>query len=255
MKFNNNRFRTNQPIKIIFKQQNSLLTINNSLPSISCGLILLGIILLIWGITSWKKRQTVLDRIQDEELKSKEIQNLTSQEKRDILEDEIAVRDELEDEITDSKKPDIESEIDTYIQVENSIYLQLKEHFKVSYQASQNVKIGDFTYDIILKSKDLLKSPRDRVVEIKFFKNRLTYENVKDAATKLILACSHYEESFRRKTAPLLIIIYNDSEYDETVKLFKKKIELYGTELGKQLKVNFFDKTQIVNTKATDFFK
>src|SRR5689334_21822234 len=74
---------------IIKKQQETLLTIDNILPYVSVGLIMIGFILLVWGIIRWSKRQTVLDKIQDEELRSKEIQNLSLQEKRDLLETEI----------------------------------------------------------------------------------------------------------------------------------------------------------------------
>lgn len=238
--------------QIVTKQQNTLLTLNNVLPTVSIGLIVVGFILLIWGIIRWTKRQTVLDKIQDEELRAKEIQNLSSQEKRDLLETEIEKTEE--DLPVKTNEADRQLEIDSYIQIENSIFLQLSQNFKTNYTPSQNVRIGSFEYDIILKSKDLTQY-KDRIIEIKFFKNQLTYSNIKDAATKLILACNHYEENFKRRTFAILIIVYTEDEFDETVKKYKKDIEIYGTELGKPLKVNFFNRQKIVTTKAGDFFK
>jgi hypothetical protein len=238
--------------QIVTKQQNTLLTLNNVLPTVSIGLIFVGFILLIWGIIRWTKRQTVLDKIQDEELRAKEIQNLSSQEKRDLLETEIEKTEE--DLPVKSNEADRQLEIDSYIQIENSIFLQLSQNFKTNFTPSQNVRIGSFEYDIILKSKDLTQN-KDRVIEIKFFKNQLTYTNIKDAATKLILACNHYEENFKRRTFAILIIVYSEEEFDETVKKYKKDVEIYGTELGKPLRVNFFNRQKIVTTKAADFFK
>lgn len=238
--------------QIVTKQQNTLLTLNNVLPTVSIGLIVVGFILLIWGIIRWTKRQTVLDKIQDEELRAKEIQNLSSQEKRDLLETEIEKTEE--DLPVKTNEADRQLEIDSYIQIENSIFLQLSQNFKTNYTPSQNVRIGSFEYDIILKSKDLTQY-KDRIIEIKFFKNQLTYSNIKDAATKLILACNHYEENFKRRTFAILIIVYSEEEFDETVKKYKKDIEIYGTELGKPLRVNFFNRQKIVTTKASDFFK
>jgi len=242
---------------IITKQQDTLLTINKLLPYISIGLIILGFGLLIYGVIKWSKRQTVLDKIQDEELKSKEISNLSSQEKRDLIEKEIVKIEEDEDDIsvvTDKTETDRQADIDNYIQIENSIFLQLSQNYKTNYIASQNVRIGDSNFDIILKSKDRVQY-KDRIVEIKFFKKQLTYEQIKDAATKLIFACNQYESNFKRRTFPALIIIYTEPEYDETIKQFKKKIELYGNELVKPIKVNFFERTQIANAKAADYFK
>jgi hypothetical protein len=242
---------------IIAKQQNILWAVNIILPYVSLGLILLGIVLLICGIRNWKKRQAVLDKIQDEELKSKEILNLSSQEKRDLIESEIVKTEQDEDEpaiVTSNTEAQRQEEIDNYIQIENSIFLQLLTNYKTNYIASQNVRIADSNFDIILKSKDQTQY-KDRIVEIKFFKKQLTFEQIKDAATKLIFACKQYETSFKRRTYPVLIIIYREQEYDETIKQFKKKIELYGNELVKPFKVNFFDRAQIVNAKAVDFFK
>lgn len=238
--------------KIVAKQQNTLLTINNILPIVSIGLIILGFGLLIWGIIRWTKRQTVLDKIQDEELRTKEIQNLSTKEKRDLIETEIV---KTEEDLTQKTSvEEMQLEIDSYIQIENSIFLQLSENLKTRYVPTQNVRIGNFDYDIILKSKDL-NSYRDRIVEIKFFKNSLTYSNIKDAATKLILACNHYQDSFKRKTLGILIIVHTEKEYDETLKKYKRDIEQYATELGKPLKANFFDREKIVTTKAAEFFK
>lgn len=245
--------------QIITKQQDTLLTINQLLPYVSVSLIILGVVLLVKGIGKWKERQTVLDKIQDEELKSKEIQNLSSQEKRDLIESEIENTEELDEETstTQTKNQSVEdrtADIDAYIQIENSIFLQLSTSFKTNFIASQNVRIGNTNFDIILKAKDPLLS-KDRIVEIKFFKKQLTYEIVKEAATKLILACNQYDANFKRRTYPVLIIVYDEKEYDETIKQYKKKLELYGTELEKPLKVNFFERTQITNTKVADYFK
>ena len=238
--------------QIVTKQQNTLLTLNNVLPTVSIVLIIVGFILLIWGIIRWTKRQTVLDKIQDEELRAKEIQNLTAQEKRDLIETEIEkIEEDLPVKTNESER---QLEIDSYIQIENSIFLQFSQNYKTNFIPSQNIRIGSFEYDIILKSKDVTQY-KDRIIEIKFFKNQLTYSNIKDAATKLILACNHYEENFKRRTLAVLIIVYNEQEFDETIKKYKKDIELYGTDLGKPLKVNFFDRQNILTTKSVYFFK
>ena len=243
---------------IISKQQNTLLKINQFLPYISITLIIIGIILLIIGVLKWEKRQTVLDKIQDEDLKSKEIQNITSKEKRDLIENDINKSevdvDNIQEEAINIKGSELQTDIDNYIQIENSIFLQLSQNYKSKYTATQNVRIEDSNYDIILKSKDITLY-KDKIIEIKFFKKQLTYEILKDAATTLIFSCVKYEKNFKRRTLPILIIIYTMKEYDEHIKLFKSKLELFGKDLGKPLKINFFEKENIANIKSDDLIK
>lgn len=243
--------------KIITKQQDTLLSINNSIPYISLGLIILGVALLVYGIYNWRKRQSVLDKIQDEELISKEIQNLSSQEKRDLIANEIDNSEDTEQNeeriLNNSNADERKLEIESYIQIENSIYLQLSEHYKFNFKASQNVKIGEFNYDIILKSKDTQKF-RDKIIEIKFYKSRLSFETIKEAALKLIESCNKYERNFARRTYPHLIVIYNEVEFDEQIKKYKSELENFGKELGKPLKLKFLEKKQVATSKAVDYF-
>ena len=48
----------------------------------------LGISLLSYGLYQWKKRQKVIDKIQDEDLKAKERQNLTLEDRKEIKEED-----------------------------------------------------------------------------------------------------------------------------------------------------------------------
>ena len=194
----------------------------------------------------------MLDKIQDEELKAKEIQNLSAKEKRDSIEEEIA---ETEGDITEEiSKEKIQQEVDNYIQIENSIFLQISQGFKSNFISSQNVRIGSFQYDIIMKSKDSVNN-KDRIIEIKFYKNRMTIENIRVAVTNLIFSCKHYETSFKRHTIAILIIVYTEKEFDETIKKYKREVQQFATETGKLLIVNFFDLEMIANAKALDFMK
>jgi len=240
--------------QIIINHQENLLAINHLLPYISIGLIILGLILLIYGIVKWKKRQIVLDKIQDEELKFKETQNISSQEKREQIINELEKIESFDNEPKIKSNHEMQSDVDTYIQIEDTIFLQLTQTYKSTYIPSHNIRIGDFDYDIILKSKDPSIN-KDKIIEIKFFKHQLTYELIKDAVTKLVFSCNHYEESFKRRTTPILIVIYSGKEFDESIKQYKKRLEAYGIELHKPLKVNFFDYTRVSEAKAADYLK
>ncbi|MFH6951371.1 hypothetical protein ACHRV6_22980 [Flavobacterium sp. FlaQc-51] len=237
---------------IIIDQQNALKIINKVIPWVSGVLILVGILLLFYSINRWKKRQAVLDKIQDEDLKYKEIQNLSAKEKRELIENEI---DEAEVHSgTLNLKSEIEKqiEVDNYIQIENSIFSKLSDAYKSNYIASQNVKIGSDYYDIILKSKNL-NVYRDRIIEIKFFNKHLSLEQLEDATRQLIISSKNYESSFKRRAISILIVIYDQNEYDESLKLFRKQIFQYSKEAGKVIRINFFSKANIEKVKSIQF--
>lgn len=238
--------------KIIKSQQDTLLTINDTFPYLSFGLIVIGLLLLIIGIIRWNIRQAISDRIQDEELKSKEIQNLSSQDKRELIANEIENYESESEE--DAEIENIDQNIDNYIKIENQIYLQLNQAYKSRFTLSQNIKIGDYNYDIILKSRSL-ETDNDRIVEIKFHKTMLTIENLKDAATQLVLSAKNYEFTFKRRTLPFLIIIYSENEFDLNLKDYKIKIQEYSKTLGKTLRVKFVKESEIINIKPTDYLK
>lgn len=238
--------------KIIRSQQDTLLTINDTFPYLSFGLIVLGLLLLIIGIIRWNIRQAISDRIQDEELKSKEIQNLSSQDKRELIANEIENYESEYEE--DAEIENIDQNIDNYIKIENQIYLQLNQAYKSRFTLSQNIKIGDYNYDIILKSRSL-ETDNDRIVEIKFHKTMLTIDNLKDAATQLVLSAKNYEFTFKRRTLPFLIIIYSENEFDLNLKDYKIKIQEYSKTLGKTLRVKFVKESEIINVKPTDYLK
>ena len=114
--------------------------------------------------------------------------------------------------------------------------------------------VVNFLLDIILKSKNI-EIDNDRIIEIKFHKSMLTIENLKDAATQLVMSAKNYDYTFKRRTLPFLIIIYSESEFDLNLKDYKIKIQEYSKTLGKTLRVKFVKESEIINMKPTDYLK
>lgn len=236
--------------EIIKNQQNTLLTVNNLFPTASFVIILLGFLMLIFGLVRWNKRQAISDKIQDEELKSKEFQNLSAEVKREIIADEIEIASGDELNIDENLNEDI----DNYLNIENRIYLQLSEYYKREFSPSQNIKIGHFNYDVILKSKDIsLRS--DKIVEIKFYKNTITLENLKEASIQLALSAKNYDKTFRRRSLATLMVIYSGNEYDLNLEKYRMSIREYSKTLGKIVNVKFIKESQIDIYKPENLLK
>lgn len=225
---------------IVETQQNTLQIVNNVLPWISLILIITGITLLVYSILRWKRRQNVLDKIQDEELKFREIQNLTSQEKRDLIENELVSENDDEN-ISESERKNV---IDKYIYLENLIYKKLSNSFKTSHVPNQNIRIGDYNYDIILKSRDFTMNA-DRIVEIKLYNQQLTFELLNDPINRLIRISKDYRSKFKRTTKVFLIVVYEHNEFDENLKLLRRKLMDYTQSEGVMLRVSFIPKSMI----------
>lgn len=239
---------------VIKEQQDTILLINNIFPYLCLALIVLGLVLLLVGIVRWTKRQAIADKIQDEELKSKEIQNLSSQDKREIIAEEISSANTNDGEENQEEEETINNNIDRYLNIENQIYLQLNAAYKNRFTLNQNIKIGDFNYDVIMKSKDRTVD-NDRIVEFKFYPNILTLENLMDAATQLVMSSKSYEIAFKRRTLPFLIIIYSQNEYDLNLKQYKTKIQEYSKTLGKIIRISFVKESEIMNIRPTEYLK
>ncbi|WP_339921033.1 hypothetical protein [uncultured Flavobacterium sp.] len=243
--------------EIIQNQQNTLLTVNNLFPIISSTLVLTGFLMLFLGLYRWNKRQLITDRIQDEELKSKEFQNLSTEMKREIIADDIKLADDIElndDENDLNIDENLNQDIDNYLNIENRIYLQLAEFYKREYSPSQNIKIGNFNYDVILKSKDIsLRS--DKIIEIKFYKNTISIENLKEAATQLTLSSKYYEKTFKRRSAPTLLVIYSGNEYPLSLYQYRKTIREYCKTLNKLVNIKFIAEDKIDTYKPENLLK
>lgn len=217
---------------IITKQQDYLLFISQNLICIVATLIGLGLLLLIIGIYRWKKRQYVIDEIQNEELKSKRLQNISKDEKKEIIENEIG-----------SSVENKSTAVQKYLDIENLIYLKLAPYYKVNYETSQDMRIGQFTYDIILKSKYIEKR-EDLILEIKYFDKLPPHNRLLESINRFLLGINNYENTQKRKVTPVILLIFgaldNNQANDQ-----KAKLKAYLTEIRPDLRIKFFKESDI----------
>lgn len=177
------------------------LILNIRIASIGIGVIGLG--LFSYGIYNWRARQRVIDAIQNEDLKSRQLENLSPEAKEDIIKSEI-IREEIpQEEIMDNS-----DFIDSYMQIENGVYKKLASTFRGNYEVMQNIQLSRFTYDIIMKSKYTHRRG-DLIIEIKYYSNKLSLEKVRDDATAFIEAVKFYEVSQQRRAGAILIIVHD----------------------------------------------
>jgi hypothetical protein len=188
---------------ILTKQQSYLLTISNHLQCILLLILLVGITFIWVGLSRWNKRQVVINGIQDEDWKARKAQNISKDEKREQIEntEELLVTPPAEKEYAVKK----------YIEIEERIYLKLSNYYTTNYITQHNIRIGQFEYDIILKSKFIQKRV-DLILEIKYFKNKVSQERFMNLTRQFLMAITNYEQTqLRYGVIPILLLVF-DSE-------------------------------------------
>lgn len=227
--------------RIIMHQQNYLHLFSDYLIPIAMLLILLGIVLLIIGICSWRKRQSWLDEIEKEELKAKQMQNLSMQEREKDKEKEIFDLSQNTDIEPDKKQ----SVIKKYIAVEDSIFEKISIYYSKNYLAKSNIRIRNYEYDIILESRYNINNREDFIFEVKYYSGNISYEKLLDACKKLLLSTNQYEDSLKRKSTPILIIIYSELKNEEQLTLFKNKLREFAINNNRDLRINSFSENSV----------
>lgn len=244
---------------IIENQQNSLLTFNGIIVWISPILFAMGLSLTAWSVFSWRKRQLVIDGIQDEELKSKQMQNISEVEKRNLVReditDEILVNSEIPIEdfhAQEIQQETLDDQVDKYIDLENRIYNSILKTHQNSFAAFQNIKIENVTFDIVLRAKPNQVST-DRLIEIKYFKSNLNFDILSTTLSTLVTNGMIYRQSLRRQCVFMLIIIYENVEFPDLLIQYKKRLQQQAKDLGQTARVNFYKLTDIKPDTAINF--
>ena len=239
---------------VISSQQNSLLKFNQHILWFSPMMFAGGLYMVIWAILYWRKRQLVVDGIQDEELRSRKLQNISNSEKREMIKDDIIEIDDLQDENEQKDQIDIaatiEEKIDEYINIENILYTAISKYSTTEYQTLQNVKIPDATFDIVMRSK---VQSRDRLLEIKYFKSQLNLSVLEKNVQQLIVNSKLYKSTVKRDCMPFLFIIYDEEHLIDLLIQYKKSLQNLGVSLNSNIRVNFFKKSEVENDRIKNF--
>lgn len=234
--------------KIIHHQQDLLLTINQNVLLISTILLIIGLLILMIGIYRWWKRQSVLDEMQNEDLIYKKLQNISTDEKRQSIENEISTTETL------SPSKEIDKEVNNYLAIENEIFANINLNYSQNFQIFHNVKIDNFEYDIVLKSKNI-ELRFDKIVEIKYYKRDINLSILQNALLELIKKCKGYSTELKKKSSGILLVIYDTNELPDKLLKYKIQLQKTGKENGVQTRVQFIRRESLNSIDKIDLFK
>lgn len=240
-------------VQVLICQKQQLVTvIQKYIPWTSLTLLVIGIGFLFFGLKRWFKRQRRIDEKEDLDIQKLklEIQKLTPAEtiekvEKEIESDEIAqLREKQKSTTPDNQR---KSEVTDYLNIEERVINHFKKYRTTNFAILDNVKIGRFAIDILLESKT--SSFADRIVEVKYAKNVLSYEMISNSLSKLDQYVTYYSAINKRKVRAILLIVYSDNAVKDEQQLrdFSQRINSEASQFGglSRLKWQFIKDTDI----------
>lgn len=201
------KFEALSSTSIIFVHQRdqTILCILKVLPWILCGLILLGLVCLIYGGIKWHSVQKEIDKqtkltTQTQELNLQkmtplEIASKAIEETSDEQEENVKTQAEISFEKTRILKA---------IEIENLCYKYICKQFSSNYDIQQNVKFGKYCCDIVAVSKiDRI----DYIFEIKHWNRRPTLSLFYKLIERMKVMKTDYKNISHRDCKCILMII------------------------------------------------
>ena len=187
------------------------------LPIVCLVSISIGIFFTLWGSLKWLHIQKTLDKITKLDLEEKElhIQSMSAQEIAEkVIQEDIENHEAIN---TDPQKihsyTTTSSRIRKAFEVEEASYNYLKKKLKRKYNVLQNVKVGNYEYDIIATSK---YNNIDLLYEIKCWNNPVTKSTLVRFISKIEQRGVAYENTVHRNFRFIILIVYSADIPTET---------------------------------------
>lgn len=241
------------PVKnLILSKQCQVTSIQKLIPWISIGLFGLGLTSFIIGLIRWFKRQAKLDEKFDKELQklNLEIVALTPEEKEEKAKQEVNEIEKIDQTPVTQQKVTQSSHFDyvqSYMRIEQNIADVFISYQSLNFDILPQQKIGNrYEIDILLKAKT--KNYLDRIVEIKYFKNRLPNQILRDILNRLNTQISYYNQASNRRSIPVLLIVYNKEMINaDSILKFRNRIIDESQDIPnlERLKIEFIEENEI----------
>lgn len=238
--------------ELITEKQSQVIKFQGFIPWFSLSFFLLGLTSTIIGLVRWFKRQSKIYEKFDKELQKLdlEITSLTPEEKEVKAKQEVEEIESVEKQVTPSPvfKPSTHSEyVKTYMQIEKGLIEVFENYKSPNFDVLSQQRIGNrYEIDILLQAKT--KRFLDRIVEIKYFRNRLSLKIIRDTIYRLNTQISYYNQASNRRVVPVLLIVYSkDTTTAEDILKFQNRIIDESQDIPNldRLKVEFIEENEI----------
>jgi len=193
--------------QIIHDRQSIIGAFTDLFPYIFVALIVVGGIIIWFGIHSWKRRQKLLDDHQILINKKLEMEIAPSVELGEKVSKEIK---QIAAEFPDSPPPTM----DNYLAVESLVNDKVNRLFNDIFYIFTNKRLGHYEYDVIMQGKS--KWTKDYIIEIKYYK-RINADLLTNSINHIMGKSKHYLDL--TNTIPMSVLFYvaSDSAIKEKI--------------------------------------
>ena len=193
--------------ELVLDKQNKVTKLQSIFFCIPLILSVSGILFLIIGLYRWFNRQEKIDEKFDRELDklNLEIQSLTQEEREEKVMQEVQ-----EIELVKKTEPnEMQQKVfSKYIAVEEAITEIFKNYNSSNFEILSQQKMGNkFEIDILLRAKS--KGFADRIVEIKYFNDKISESIINSTLHRLSSYVTYYKQATNKVVVPVLIVVYH----------------------------------------------
>ena len=221
-------------MQFVQQRDQTILHVLKALPWLLGGLILIGLVCLIYGGIKWHNIQKEID--EQTKLKTKEqrfnVDKLSASEIAEKVIDEVA--DEYVEQVTTPAEVSFEkAHVVKAIEIENLCYIYIKKQYSRNYDVQQNVKIDSYGCDILAISK---KNEMDYLFEIKYWIRYPSISFFYRVARRMDEMKAIYESKTQRNCKCILMIVTLDESKEDIQNFCNRYIN--GHPLPFDIKVN-----------------
>lgn len=221
-------------MQFVQQRDQTILHVLKALPWLLGGLILIGLVCLIYGGIKWHNIQKEID--EQTKLKTKEqrfnVDKLSASEIAEKVIDEVA--DEYVEQVTTPAEVSFEkAHVVKAIEIENLCYIYIRKQYSRNYDVQQNVKIDSYGCDILAISK---KNEMDYLFEIKYWIRYPSISFFYRVARRMDEMKAIYESKTQRNCKCILMIVTLDENKEDIQNFCNRYIN--GHSLPFDIKVN-----------------
>ena len=242
-----------EPIKaLISNKQKQVIKFQSFIPWISLSFLLLGLTSTLVGLVRWFKRQSKIDEKFDKELQKLdlEITSLTPEEKEEKAKQEVDEIESVDKQATATTVPKVSNHsayVKAYMDIEKGLTNVFENYKSPNFDVLSQQRIGNrYEVDILLQAKT--KRFLDRIVEIKYFRNRLSLKIIRDTIYRLNTQISFYNQASNRRVVPVLLIVYSkETTTAEDILKFQNRIIDESQDIPNldKLKIEFIEEKKV----------
>jgi hypothetical protein len=203
-------------------------------------LFVAGVGLCCYGIRKWNVKQRGIDELDQLDLSERraQVRPLQKSEYQAKAQEEVKSETVGSDTVEVTEQPSTASVVEQtteprasealasqLIEVEALLFDRINDYNSFDYRVQRNVKLANrFEVDVLLAAYNTNKHI-DKLIEIRYFQNRLRMETVISARDQLDKTRKYYNVSTRRNVQAILLLVYrSDISSEEEINRFKDTV-------------------------------